>query len=109
MPTKDKVIKEFEFDHAGHRFFCSVEVPGQAGMRPWWWFRLDTGAGTRHAPFEVSAGDTKQSVQTRIVAYYTELLAIQARPVHQRPVWQKPQRPTPPAEAVAVSPPLSEA
>jgi hypothetical protein len=97
MPTKDKVIKEFEFVDEGRKFFCSVEVPGQKGMRPWWWFRLDTGTSTRYAPFEASATDTKESVQARIVAYYAALLAIEARPVHQRPVWRKPEPATPPA------------
>jgi hypothetical protein len=101
MQTKDKVIKEFEFVDEGRKFFCSVEVPRQKGMPPWWWFRLDTGTSTRYAPFEASATDTKQSVQARIVAYYAQLLAIEARPVHQRPVWQKPQRPTPPADIIA--------
>jgi len=100
MPTKDQVIKEFEFVDAGRKFFCSVEVPRQTGMRPWWWFRLDTGTSTRYAPFEASANDTKQSVQERIVAYYAELLAIEARPVHQRPVWQKPERPTTPGATI---------
>jgi hypothetical protein len=99
MTTKDKFMKEFEFVDSGLKFFCSVEVPGKSGMPPWWWFRVDTGTTTRYAPFEASPTDTKQSVQTRIVKYYAELLAIQARPVHQRPVWQKPVRPAVPGEA----------
>jgi hypothetical protein len=97
MLTRDKVIKDFEFVDAGRTFFCTVEVPGQTGMPPWWWFRLDTGTGTRHAPFEASASDTKASVQARIIKYQTELLAIAARPAYQRPAWRKPERPTPPA------------
>ena len=102
MPTKDKVIKEFEFVDAGRKFYCSVEAPGKSGMPPWWWFRLDTSASTRYAPFEASPTDTRQSVQARIIAYYAQLLAIEARPVHQRPVWRKPERPTPPGEIVPV-------
>jgi hypothetical protein len=93
MKTKDEAVKEFEFVEEGRTFFCSVEMPKHAGMSPWWWFRLDTGESTRYAPFEASPSDTKQSVQKRILAYYAELLAIQARPVHQRPVWQRPDRP----------------
>lgn len=42
-------------------------------------------------------GDTKKSVRDRIVAYYAELLAIKARPVHQRPAWTRPERPAVPA------------
>jgi hypothetical protein len=98
MRSKDKVTKDFEFVDGERTFFCSIEVPRQAGMSPWWWFRLDTSASTRYAPFEASASDTKASVQARIIAYYAALLATEARPAYQRPVWQKPNRPAAPAE-----------
>ena len=107
MPTKEKMIGNFEFEDGGRKFFCSVEVPGQTGMPPWWWFRLGTEASTRYAPFEASPSDTKQSVQKRIVAYYAELLAIQARPAYQRPAWKKPERPTPAGEVIPALSPLS--
>jgi hypothetical protein len=100
------VTKEFEFVDGGHTFYCSVEAPRHAGMAPWWWFRLDTGKSTRYAPFEASATDTKQSVQKRIIAYYAEVLAIEARPVHQRPVWRKPERVVPAAETSPAAPPV---
>ncbi len=106
MPAKDKVLKEFEFIDGERKFFCSVEAPGKSGMPLWWWFRLDNGTSTRYAPFEASANDTKQSVQARIVAYYAELLAIEARPPLQRPVWRKPERPTPPGGAIPATLPL---
>lgn len=93
-------MRDFEFVDAGRTFYCSVEAPGRTGMPPWWWFRLDSGTSTRYAPFEASATDTKKSVQARIVAYYAQLLAIEARPVHQRPVWKKPERSAPPSEPV---------
>jgi hypothetical protein len=86
------VTKDFEFMDAGRKFYCTVEAPRHAGMPPWWWFRLETGESTRYAPFEALPTDTKESVKTRIVAYYEEVLAIKARPVHQRAVWQKPVR-----------------
>lgn len=89
-------MKEFEFVDEGRTFFCTVEVPRQQGMAAWWWFRLDSEGTTRHAPFEASPSDTRQSVRTRILAYYAELLAIKARPVHQRPVWHKPGIPAQP-------------
>jgi hypothetical protein len=91
MATRDSVIKDFEFVDGERTFYCTVEVPGQTGMPPWWWFRLDNGVGTRYAPFEASATDTKKSVQARILAYHAELLAIAARPAYQRPVWRKPE------------------
>lgn len=105
MRSKDKVTKDFEFVDQGRTFFCSVEVPRQAGMAPWWWFRLDTGATTRYAPFEASENDTERSVKTRILAYYAQLLATEARPVHQRPVWQKPKPVAPPGEIIPTTPP----
>jgi hypothetical protein len=107
MPIKEKMIGNFEFEDSGRKFFCSVEVPGQTGMPPWWWFRLDTEASTRYAPFEASPSDTKQSVQKRIIAYYVELLAIQARPAYQRPAWKKPERPTPAGEVIPALSPVS--
>ena len=101
------MTKEFEFVDEGRTFYCSVEAPRHAGMPPWWWFRLDGGKSTRYAPFAASATDTKQSVQTRIVAYYAEVLAIEARPVHQRPVWRKPERVVPAAETSPPAPPVA--
>jgi len=95
------VTQDFEFVDAGRKFFCTVEAPRHAGMPPWWWFRLDTSESTRYAPFEALPTDTKASVQKRIIAYYAEVLAIKARPVHQRPTWQRPVRVPPPAEEAA--------
>lgn len=91
MRSTNKTIQEFEFVNEGRKFLCSVEVPRHVGMPPWWWFSLDTGGSTRYAPFAASPNDTKESVQERIIAYYAELLAIEARPVHQRPAWRKPE------------------
>ena len=104
MRSTKKTITEFEFVDGGRKFLCSVEVPRHAGMPPWWWFSLDTSGSTRYAPFAASPDDTKESVQERIVAYYAALLAIEARPVHQRPTWKKPE---PAAAAGEVTPAAS--
>jgi hypothetical protein len=85
------LIKNFEFEDGGRQFTCTVETPSHAGMPPWWWFSVASEGGTtRYAPFEAVSSDTKKSVQARIVAYYEEVLAIKARPVHPRPQWQRP-------------------
>lgn len=97
MPSNKKAPQEFEFESSGRKFICSVEVPSRTGMTAWWWFRVDSAESTRYAPFEASASDTRQSVQTRIIAYYEQLLAIQARPAYQKPAWKKPERPAAPA------------
>jgi len=102
------LLKEFEFADGGRTFICTVEAPAHAGMPPWWWFKLDGEKTTRYAPFAASESDTKQSVQKRIIAYYVELLAIRARPVHQRPTWHKPVRP-PETETAATGTPASAA
>jgi hypothetical protein len=108
MASKAKMPREFEFVDSGRKFICSVEVPSRTGMTPWWWFRVDSGESTRHAPFEASATDTEQSVKARIIAYYEQLLAIQARPAYQKPAWRKPERPATAGESApvpAVAPP----
>jgi len=103
MPPKQIVPTEFEFVDSGRKFYCSVEVPSRTGMTPWWWFRIDNGETARYAPFEASASDTRQSVQTRIVEYYEQLLAIRARPALQKPAWKKPERPAPAGETTPAS------
>lgn len=84
------MVKDFEFVNEGRTFFCCIEAPRHAGMQPWWWFRLDGEPTTRYAPFEHSPNDTEVSVKRRVIAYYAELLAIKARPVHQRQPWNRP-------------------
>jgi len=86
-------VREFQFVDGERTFFCSVEVPSREGMAPWWWFRVDSSGNTRYAPFEAKPSDTPQSVRARIIAYYAELLAIQARPAYQKPPWRKPEKP----------------
>jgi hypothetical protein len=108
MPSKAKMPREFEFVDSGRKFICSAEVPSRTGMTAWWWFRVDSAEGTRYAPFEASATDTEQSVKARIIAYYEQLLAIQARPAYQKPAWRKPERPAVAGESApvpAVAPP----
>lgn len=83
------MIEAFEFEDQGHRFYCATEAPRHAGMQTWWWFSLDGNTTTRYAPFEEGSDDTQQSVQARIIAYYAEMLAIQARPRRDRPLWGK--------------------
>ncbi len=102
------MTKDFEFIDTGRTFYCSVEAPRHAGMPPWWWFRIDTDATTtRYAPFEASPKDTQQSVRARIIVYYAELLAIKARPVHQRQAWQRPVRVPPPEGDTAAAAPAA--
>ncbi|PYO47154.1 MAG: hypothetical protein DMD72_10725 [Gemmatimonadetes bacterium] len=93
MTRSKEKVREFQFVDGERTFFCSVEVPSREGMAPWWWFRVDSSGNTRYAPFEAKPSDTTQSVRARIIAYYAELLAIQARPAYQKPPWRKPEKP----------------
>ena len=101
------MLKEFQFTDTGRTFTCTVEVPRHAGMPSWWWFQLDGDGTTRYAPFAASPNDTKKSVRERIIAYYAELLAIKARPVHQRPAWTRPVRAETPEATASPQPVLT--
>ena len=69
------MIDGFAFVDAGRTFTCTPEPSG------WWWFSLDSDLqGQRYAPFRVAPTDTRRNVQTRIVAYYDDMLARRAAP-----------------------------
>jgi hypothetical protein len=74
------MIKGFEFVDRGRTFTCSVESPQAARAEAWWWFRVSTEPGPRYAPFRRAADDTREGVQSRIVAYYDDLLLRRAVP-----------------------------
>jgi hypothetical protein len=77
----------FAFVDGGRTFTCEVETPRRAGADAWWWFRVSTEQHQRFAPFRAEAADSQADVQTRIVAYYEELLRRRAEPA--RPRWQR--------------------
>jgi hypothetical protein len=87
------LVKAFEFEDSGRKFFCTVETSRHMTLESWWWFRLDDEKMTRYAPFQESPDDTQQSVQDRVIAYYAELQAIKARPARDRTFWRKPNPP----------------
>ena len=74
------MIKGFEFVDRGRTFTCSVEAPRAPRTEAWWWFRVSTEPGPRYAPFRRAVGDTREGVQSRIVAFYDDLLARRAAP-----------------------------
>ena len=75
---------EFEFVDGGRTFTCHVEASRRAPAEAWWWFQVSTENGQRHAPFRAEATDTRRDVQTRVVAYYDNLLARRAEPAQPR-------------------------
>jgi hypothetical protein len=74
------MIKGFEFVDRDRTFTCSVEAPRATRTEAWWWFRVSTEPGPRYAPFRRAPGDTREAVQSRIVAFYDDLLARRAAP-----------------------------
>ena len=95
------MIGAFSFEHGGRAYTCTTEERKTAPTGTWWWFEVSHDQ-VRYAPFEVAAGDTQHSVQTRIVAYYERLLWVRAQPVEPRQRFGRPGKPTPtPAKPVA--------
>ncbi|HYV96164.1 MAG TPA: hypothetical protein VE967_01770 [Gemmatimonadaceae bacterium] len=105
MPPRATFTDSFEFDDAGRSFVCSREVLRASSDEAWWWFRVSTDSQNRYAPFRAEAGDTKASVQARIVAYWDELLVRRAAPPPER----MPQRGRPPKAVAAAAAEAAEA
>ena len=98
------MIGPFAFDSDGRTYACAVEQAPAARGGAWWWFRV-SGDGHRYAPFLAAAADTRESVRSRIVAYYTERLARRAAPSPPRGFRGRPKaEPAPAAEHPAEPP-----
>ncbi len=91
------MIGAFDFEYDGRTYTCVVEQPRAARGQAWWWFQV-SGDAHRYAPFHAGARDSRKSVQSRVVAYYTNLLARRAEPPAPRGHWARRQQgesPTP--------------
>lgn len=60
---------EFAFEDGGRCYACRIEERWAGRPESWWWFGVSNDA-TRHAPFRAIEGDTEESVEARVVAYY---------------------------------------
>jgi len=78
------MIEPFEFEAEGRTYTCACEPSHPSRTDAWWYFGV-TGDRTRYAPFQAAAGDTRSSVQRRIVAHYSALLVRRATVVAYRP------------------------
>jgi hypothetical protein len=76
----------FEFEAGGRTYSCRLEEPRAARREAWWWFGV-SGDAHRYAPFQATSGDTVESVQSLIVAFYANLLARRASPPAPRHHW----------------------
>ena len=80
----------FSFEDAGRVFACHVAQAQTRDITEWWWFTVSSDSH-RYAPFHADAGDTEDSVRSRVVAYYDALLSQRSAP---RQPWRRPDRPT---------------
>lgn len=85
------MIGAFDFEFDGRTYRCVVEQPRAARDQAWWWFQV-SGDAQRYAPFHAVVGDSRKSVESRIVAYYTNLLARRAEPRVPRGHWARRQQ-----------------
>lgn len=69
----------FEFWYGGRTYHCQVTELEGAAAGKWWSFYLSN-SNDRAMPFRVEPGDTKASVQERVIAYHTNFLARRAAP-----------------------------
>jgi hypothetical protein len=85
--------RAFQFEADGRTYTCRVEARQAARRETWWWFGV-SGDAQRYAPFQAVSGDTPESVQPRIVAFYVNLLARRALPPTPRHHWASRSRST---------------
>jgi hypothetical protein len=78
------MISAFDFEDGGRKYTCTIEQHQAVPSDAWWWFGV-TSDRQRYAPFRAASGDTRNSVQTRIVAYYDSVLARRAMHLPYRP------------------------
>lgn len=85
------MIKGFEFQDGGRQYVCTVEA--RIDKEEWWWFAV-SGDAQRYAPFRAERGDTRGSVQERIVEYYTNRIYQLAQPRERGSHWGSRKKPT---------------
>jgi hypothetical protein len=84
-----KLVEPFEFEHEGRRYSCSAEARAGGNREVWWWFRV-SGEAQRHALFQATEGDTRESVEAQVIAYHRALLERRTTAAQApQPWWQR--------------------
>jgi hypothetical protein len=91
------MIGPFTFEHGGRKYSCAPEKRTGAPEGTWWWFTVSHDQ-QRYAPFEAAAGDTQQSVRSRIIEFYEHRLWARAQPPEPRQQFSRPGKPAAPAK-----------
>jgi hypothetical protein len=81
-----RTIEAFEFEHGGRTYMCSPEARAGGKKEMWWWFRV-SGDAQRYAPFEVVAGESRDAVAKRIVAWHASMLERRSAPAVSPQAW----------------------
>ena len=63
----------FEFEHGGRQYRAHTGHAARTPTLLWWWFAV-AGDGQKYAVCPVSPADSETSIQSRIVAYYENLI-----------------------------------
>ena len=95
------MVEEFGFKDGTRTYTCTVEAQRAAPTDKWWWFAV-TGDAQRYAPFRAARGDTRESVQERIVQFYNDRLFALTQPTQRGSHWGK--RNAPGAAATSAAP-----
>ena len=83
----ETMLQPFTFDADDQLFACQIEQRKGTVMQWWWWFTV-SGEAHRFAPFQSSADDTVESVRSRVLFYYREMVARRALSLDPREAWE---------------------
>jgi hypothetical protein len=77
------MIEAFEFVDGDRKYRCHVRAPSRTISEAWWWFDV-SGDQQMYAAFRAASNDTKASVRSRVLSFYTHRLARLAEPPQAR-------------------------
>lgn len=80
------MTEAFEFEDSGRTYTCTVEAPRHKPTERRWWFAVSHDA-QRYSPFEAATGDSKKSVQERVLAFYNHRLYCLSQPTEVKKHW----------------------
>jgi hypothetical protein len=83
----ETMLQPFTFEADDRVFACQIEQGRTKLAQAWWWFTV-SGESHRFAPFQPVVGDTVESVRSRILSYYRELVARRALSLDPRESWE---------------------
>ena len=84
--VREPMLAPFTFEADDRTFACHIEG-GETHVSQWWWFTV-SGESHRFAPFQPSADDTVESVRSRVLSYYRDLVARRSLSLNQREAWE---------------------